>query len=259
MPKSWRFASATNALPAPDEHVDRRLAEQAVGHRGERLHAAQDEHPVDAREVRGVDDRVVGGTVRLRGRARDHRRHAGLLRDADGHERARGQGKAAGGKVRADPADGDVAGAGDETRDQLDLEVDELCPLRPGEGAGALGAELDRLAQVGGQPAAAGRDGRGIQFEVGPLLAVELQRVVADGVDAAPIDVEEHRRDGLDDGGIPLRCGSVDAGGLEVLVGAGEGLEESLAVTHARTVENRLILGTSRALPMHIHRVTLCV
>ena len=61
-------------------------------------------------------------------------------------------------QVGADARHRDVAGAREQAGDQLGLEVGEVRALRGGEGLGALGAELDRLAQVGGEAVAARRD-----------------------------------------------------------------------------------------------------
>ena len=54
LPYSWRFASATKALPAPDDHVGRLAVEQAEGHRGQRLHAAERRAPLRAPDTRAA-------------------------------------------------------------------------------------------------------------------------------------------------------------------------------------------------------------
>ena len=138
-----------------DEHVDRRLAEQPERHGAERLHAADGEHPVGAGQVGAVEHGRVRAVLARRRGAREDGRDAGGLGDADGHERARQQREAAGGQVGADAADRDVLHAAGDAGREVDLEVGQVRALRGREAVGALVAELERVADVGGQRVAA--------------------------------------------------------------------------------------------------------
>ena len=60
---TWRFASATYALPGPDDHVDRVDRLGPVRERGDRLRAADPVDDVDLGEPRRGEDRVVHGPV----------------------------------------------------------------------------------------------------------------------------------------------------------------------------------------------------
>ena len=128
-----------------DEHVDRCFVEQAEGHGAQRLHAADGEHPVGPRQVGAVEHRGVGAVFARRWRARQHRRHAGGLGHADGHERACQKREATGGQVRADAATGMYC-TPPATPGASSISKSERCvALRRREAVGALIAEFEGL------------------------------------------------------------------------------------------------------------------
>ena len=182
-PNSWRLASATYALPAPDDHVGRRQALDAEGHRGERLDAAEREDLVGARRGHRVEHRRVDPAAAARRRARDHALDARRPSARRRHERRGEHRVAPAGHVGADGAHRDVAVAERHARQRLDLEVAQRLALRCGEGAHLLLGEGDVLAQLVVERSPAAGDRRLVDDERRRVPAVELARVVADRVD----------------------------------------------------------------------------
>ena len=132
----------------PDDHVGRRLVQQTEGHGGQGLHSAEGEDPSGAGDPRRVQHGGVRLSVPRRRRARQHVRHAGGSRHADGHEGAGQQRETAGGQVGTDRVDRHVLLPAHHPGNDLGLEVVQVLALHPGEPPGALRAGVERLAKV---------------------------------------------------------------------------------------------------------------
>ncbi len=104
-PQTSILAAVTQALPGPDDPVDRGEARlgQAVGERPDRLGATGDHEGVDLEETgRAEQDRVRAAVAVGRGRDDDLADPGDLRRDDGHHQRRRIRGRAAG-NVRTDP------------------------------------------------------------------------------------------------------------------------------------------------------------
>ena len=147
------FGLGDVGVPGPDDHVGRDAVEQAEGHRGERLDAAEREDALGAGAASGVEHRRVRRALRRRRGAGDDVRDTGHRRHPDRHERAGEQREPAGRQVGTDGAR-PARSAGRTRGPGATSASKSLQPvaLHPGEPAGPLGAGVEGLAQVGGKP-----------------------------------------------------------------------------------------------------------
>ena len=148
--------------------------------------------------------------------------------------------------VRANAADGDVAHARVQAGGKLDVEVDVALALAAGERLRPLRTELDRLAQVGRDPVTTGLERLARDLEVFAVPAVKLGGVVAYGVDAALLDIEQHGRDSLDNLRIPLRRWDVQRGlQARVVVGVlSEDGSRELHISEGKTAPGTIQRGS---------------
>ena len=136
------------------QHVRSGGVEQAEGHGGEGLDAADGENALRSGCVCGVEDCGVRSTVEAWRGAADDVGHARHRRHTDSHERAGEEREPARRQVGADGLDRHVTLSADNAGDDLVLEVDEPLALHGGEASSALGAGVQGLAQVRGQAVA---------------------------------------------------------------------------------------------------------
>ena len=108
-PKTCFFASATNRLPGPDDHVHRLEALDAVGQRRDRLRTADAVDLGDAEFVAGREHVAVVRAGGLRRHADDDLLDTRRLRRADGHQQRGGVRRRAAGTVHADALERPVA------------------------------------------------------------------------------------------------------------------------------------------------------
>ena len=88
-----------------------------------------------------------------------------------------------------------------------------------GEGAGALGAELEGAAQRRVELVAAAGDVGPVELELVAVEVVELLGVAQDGVEALALDGGEHLGDPCDDRRVVLGRGDLAARSLQRAVG----------------------------------------
>ena len=193
-----------------DDHVHRRLAQQSERHRGQRLHATEQEDAIGSRDGCRVQHGRIGVPVLLRRRTCQHGIDAGHLRDVDRHEGTGQQREPARRQVGAHPRHRDVPLPGDQAGHQLDLEIAQVRTLDRGELRGALGAQLESLLQIGLQPLPGCADGRLVEFDRPGDRVIELRSVVGDRIHPAGLDVPQHFRDRFGDRGVMLRGRSGD-------------------------------------------------
>ena len=122
-PATSRLATATQMLPGPGDHVDRRDRLGAVGHGGDGLRAADGVDLVDTGERGG---RERDGRDRARFAVGRHAQHdlvdPGHLRRHDGHQHGRRVGAPTAGHVDT--------GAGDGHRSPVDHDAVALVAVR---------------------------------------------------------------------------------------------------------------------------------
>jgi hypothetical protein len=126
-----------------DDDVGRLAGEQAVGHRGDRLHTAQGHDDVGAGRVEGVQQIRMHRTATKRAGAGDDRGHAGRLGGGHAHVGRRDVRIAAGRRVAAGHVDRHHALAGGDAVVQRDLELVQRTALRGGERAHLRDREVD--------------------------------------------------------------------------------------------------------------------
>ena len=149
LPNSVRLASATNLLPGPDDHVGRLAGEQALGHRRDRLHAAQRHDHVGARLVERIEQVRMHRPAAKRPRAGDDRLHARGLGGGHAHV-GRGDVRiAARRRVAAGDVDRQHALARRHALVHLDRELAQRLALRLRERADLRDREVDVALHVG--------------------------------------------------------------------------------------------------------------
>ncbi len=184
-----------------DDYVGRLAGEQAIGHGGNGLHAAQGHDGVHARHLHGVQHLRMDALAAIGRGAGDDRGHAGRLGGGDAHVGRRDVRIAPGGHVAARHIDRNQPLPGHQPRRQFDLEFPHRCHLRLRELAHLAGRELDVALD-------ARRNGRGAPFDFGgghqdvPLPFVQPPGVVAHRSLAAGLDVRQHFRGDLARGGL---------------------------------------------------------
>ena len=204
-----------------DDHVGRLAAEQAVGHGGDGLHAAQGHDHVGAGAVEGVEQAGVHATAAERRRAGDDGLHARRL--------GRGHAHVGRGDVRVAPRRGVAAGhvdrqhalAGHHAGVQFDLEFAQRVALGVGEGADLRDGEVDVAPHLRRHFGGAAVDLLARHHDLA-LPAVELPGVGAHRVLAPGLDGGQHLGHHL------LRGGRLGLGGLARLlqVAGGHGRSE---------------------------------
>jgi hypothetical protein len=188
------LASATKALPGPDQHVDRRDRLRAERHGADRLDAAQRVDLVRAGHRLRSDDRRRGLAFERRS-AGDHARHAGDLGGDHAHVRRGEQRIFAAGHVAAGAVHRHVLVAEDHAGQRLDLDLLHAVLLDLREVAHLRLRELDVLQVLAGELVDAVLHLLRREAVILAVPAVELDRQLAHRRIAAALDVGKRRFD----------------------------------------------------------------
>ncbi len=113
--------------------------------------------------------------------------------------------------------------------------------LFAGKRQGALGPQLDGLAEAPRKTVATRGDVIGREFEVSAIVVVECTAVGAHRIKPFALDLAQHCADGIDDGRVSLGRRGVDEGAFEVLESALHPFKDRSGVTHDLTVRTFLL------------------